>query len=168
VHRYDQVSTFRWRALFNLFANCWRTGKLRIPESAIEGTWKLKLSASGSLQSISERTWLIPLFQQLRVKNRRLAKDMLLWMEVKQPAGLSFTEWDRTAIDTLKIGEVPGMGQFDVDGLDEAGRDDVYSSILFVMGFVTIILLCFGLSYALVLSSKSSTDFDLLLMSMYD
>ena len=103
--------------MLQLFLNAFKTGKLRIPLSAIETTYTIRLStpevgsgqpgahaaaaaedhapcSRASHMSISERTWLVPLFQQLKVKNRRIARDMLLWQEVKQPAGMSYGQWD--------------------------------------------------------------------------
>lgn len=92
--RYDQKTQFRWKALFKLFATAFRTGMLNIPVSAIESTWTVTVSDDGSRVSLKERTWLIPMFQQLKVKNRRIARDMLQWQEVRQPADMNYTMWD--------------------------------------------------------------------------
>jgi hypothetical protein len=96
--RYDQRIQFKWRALFNLLANAFKTGVLRVPVAAIESTWTIRTSGEHQEDvAVSERTWLIPLFQQLKVKNRKIARDMLLWQEVRQPAGMTYTTWDRQA-----------------------------------------------------------------------
>lgn len=93
--RYDQPSKFRWKALFQLFANAFSTGVLRVPISAIESTWTIRISGEkGDNIAINDETWLVPLFQSLKVKNRRIARDMLVWQEVRQPAGLSYSQWD--------------------------------------------------------------------------
>ena len=92
--RYDQQSQFRWKALFNLFATAFRTGVLRLPVSSIETKWTVNLSEDGKSVAVDERTWLVPMFQQLKVKNRRIARDMLQWQEVRQPADMNYTMWD--------------------------------------------------------------------------
>lgn len=158
LYRYDKQTNFRWKALFKLFATAISTGILRIPESAIEGTWNVRLTED--TVSVSERCWLIPMLQQLRVKNRRIARDMLLWQEVRQPADQVFGDWDETVMSSLQIDEVPGMGQFDIDGLDSSGRDNLYGDALLVMGFAVVIMISFGLSYAWVSSQQSPSSFD--------
>lgn len=99
------------------------------------------------------------MLQQLRVKNRRIARDMLSWQEVRQPANVGFDEWDAIVMDSLQIDEVPGMGQFDIDGLDSSGRDSLYGDALLVMGFAVVVMLSFGLSYAWI-SAQGSASFD--------
>lgn len=62
--------------------------------SSIESKWTVSLSEDGKSVTIDERTWLVPMFQQLKVKNRRIARDMLQWQEVRQPADMNYTMWD--------------------------------------------------------------------------
>eukprot|EP00892_Ulva_mutabilis_P001127 jgi/Ulvmu1/11014/UM007_0194.1 len=153
LDRYDQRTQFKWRALFKLFAAAFSTGVLRIPTSAIEAVWSVRVTAD--TVSITERCWLIPMLQQLRVKNRRIARDMLIWQEVRQPADTVYRNWDDTVMTSLQIDEVPGMGQFDIDGLDETGRDNVYGDVIIIMGFAVVIILSFGLSYAMIAANQA-------------
>lgn len=124
----------------------------------IEGTWSVSITQE--TVSITERCWLIPKLQQLRVKNRRIARDMLLWQEVRQPADVLFGAWDDTVMDSLQIDEVPGMGQFDIDGLESPERDNLYGDALILMGFAVVIMLSFGLSYAWVSAQQTTSSFD--------
>lgn len=110
--------------------------------------------------SVTERCWLIPMLQQFRVKNRRIARDMLLWQELRQPADVEYSGWDNTVMSSLHIDEVPGMGQFDIDGLDEPGRDNLYGDAILVMGFAVVIVLSLGLSYAMIGANQASSSFD--------
>lgn len=59
-------------------------------------------------------------------------------------------------MDSLQIDEVPGMGQFDIDGLDDQDRNTLYGDVLVLMAFLVVILLSFGLSYAWVLSRNTA------------
>jgi hypothetical protein len=58
-------------------------------------------------------------------------------------------------MDSLQIDSVPGMGQFDIDGIDDEGKNTLYGDALVVMAFAVVIMLSFGLSYAWVLSQGS-------------
>lgn len=147
--RYDQSADFKWSALFKLFQRAFVTGKLQLPESAVEGTYTLALDEAGRVASIKESVWLLPQFMALRVKNRRIARDMLLWQEVKQPAGTTYGEWDLEVMATLLIDEVPGMGQFDVDGL-ESGQGQWTGDVAVVLGFLVVILLSFAAAAGIV------------------
>lgn len=164
LSRYDVRSQFKWRSLFRLFAHAARTGVLRLPESAIEGRWLLRLDRDSQLvQSISESVWLIPRFQALQVKNRRVARDMLQWLEIRQPADMPYGEWDRAFMASLRIDDVPGMGQFDVDGLDDAERSQGYADAFAAIGFATVIVLTFGIAYGLVHVQQHVPD-----LALYD
>lgn len=59
-------------------------------------------------------------------------------------------------MQSLQIDEVPGMGQFDIDGIDAEDRNNVYGDVLAIMSFAVVIILSFGLSYAWVLSKNCS------------
>lgn len=158
LKRYGERTEFRWRALFNLLASAIKTGVLRIPESAIEGELLLTLSEDGMVTSVSESIWLVPLFQSFRVKNRRIARDMLVWQEIRQPADTTYKDWDELFMSRLHIDDVPGMGQFDIDGLSASGRDDTYANVLLVMGFATVVLISFGVAYGMVYMQQSASD----------
>jgi hypothetical protein len=148
--RYDQVAVFKWSALFKLFQRALSTGKLNLPESAMEGTYTLTLDSDSMVTAIKEDVWLVPLFKSSRVKNRRIARDMLLWQEVKQPAGTEYIDWDDRVMTTLCIEDVPGMGQFDIDGLEEGQGSQYTSDAAIVLGFLVVIVLSFGAAYGIV------------------
>ena len=164
LQRYDVRTQFKWRALFRLFAHAARTGVLRLPESAIEGRWLLRVErGTQQVASIHESVWLVPRFQGLQVKNRRIARDMLQWQEIRQPAGMPYGEWDRAFMASLRIDDVPGMGQFDVDGLDDVGRSQSYADAFAAIGFATVIMLTFGIAYGFVHVQQHVPD-----LALYD
>ena len=63
-------------------------------------------------------------------------------------------------MQSLQVEEVPGMGQFDIDGIDEEDRNSLYGDALAVMSFAFVIILSFGLSYAWVLSRSFPSAYD--------
>lgn len=72
--------------------------------SRAESKWTVEVSDDGKSVSLKERTWLIPMFQQLKVKNRRIARDMLRWIEVRQPADMHYSLWDgKVCVDTFLL-----------------------------------------------------------------
>ena len=155
LDRFDQRSQFRWRALFKLFATAASTGVLRIPESAITG--KLSITVrDGSVESVFEQIGLVPFFKSYQVKNRRLARDIAQWFQMRRPNGVGYLQWYEKVADELNIEDVPGMGQFDIDGLDEDERSNTYTSVFAFMGLVFLVLMCFGVSYGLVHMQQSS------------
>jgi hypothetical protein len=158
LKRYGERTEFSWQALFKLLSSALKTGILRIPESAIEGELLLTVSEDGLVTSISESVWLVPLFQSFCVKNRRIARDMLVWQEIRQPVGTTYKDWDELFMSSLHIDHVPGMGQLYIDGLSESGRDDAYANSLVVMGFATVVLLSFGVAYGMVYMQQSTAD----------
>jgi hypothetical protein len=151
LERYAVLSEFRWRALFKLFATAIRTGTLRLPESAIEGRWTIRvLDGSGQVESVQESVWLVDCFRKFQVKNRRVARDMLLWQEIRQPANFMFGQWDELFSSQLHIDDVPGMGQFDIDGLTDSDRSSGYTSAFLIIGFCTVMILSFGIAYGVI------------------
>lgn len=64
-------------------------------------------------------------------------------------------------MQSLQIDEVPGMGQFDIDGVDAQDRNTLYGDALAVMAFAFVIILSFGLSYAWVLSRNFAGSYEM-------
>lgn len=64
-------------------------------------------------------------------------------------------------MQSLQIDEVPGMGQFDIDGVNSEDRNNLYGDALAVMSFAFVIILSFGLSYAWVLSRNYTASYDM-------
>lgn len=162
LDRYDQRSRFKWRALFKLFATAATTGILRVPESAITGQLSITVT-HGRVDSITERVSLVPLFKSFQVKNQRLARDIVQWYQMRRPAGTGYMDWYDTVADALHIDDVPGMGQFDIDGLDQDERSGVYTSIFAFMSLAFLVLMCFGLSYGLVHMQQSRAGHDFMM-----
>lgn len=51
-----------------------------------------------------------------RVKNRRVCRDLLEFLDARKPPDTSLEAWDNAVEDAVRYTAVPGMGMFDVDG----------------------------------------------------
>lgn len=57
------------------------------------------------------------------LKNRKLATDLLQFLDARKPATVSLAGWNDVLVDRINTRSVPGMGQFDIDGLEgKVGR----------------------------------------------
>ena len=79
------------------------------------------------------------------VRNRRICRDLLEFLDVRKPPATSLEAWDDRITDCVAWSEVPGMGMFDVDGLEDDGdRAKVYDDAVAVLAFGTVVCLFFG------------------------
>jgi hypothetical protein len=79
------------------------------------------------------------------VRNRRVARDVLEFLDARKPPDTSLEAWDDAVEDAVRWRDVPGMGMFDVDGLEEAeDRAEMYADAVAVMAFGVVLLLVFG------------------------
>lgn len=79
------------------------------------------------------------------VRNRRVARDALEFLDARKPPDTSLEAWDDAVEDAVRWRDVPGMGMFDVDGLEEAeDRAEMYADAVAVMAFGVVVLLVFG------------------------
>ena len=60
-------------------------------------------------------------------------------------------EWDDAIVECVRWYDVPGMGQFDVDGLEDGDeREAVYADAIAALGFFTAVLLAFAWAVGVV------------------
>ena len=52
------------------------------------------------------------------LKNRKLATDLLQFLDARKPATVSLADWNDVLVNRINTRSVPGMGQFDIDGLE--------------------------------------------------
>lgn len=51
------------------------------------------------------------------LKNRKLATDLLQFLDSRKPSDVALSDWNDLLVDRIKTSGIPGMGQFDIDGL---------------------------------------------------
>ena len=145
LDRYDRVSVFSWSKLFAALATAIRTGVLRLPEAVVEGTTEFTFDSNGFICRIDERCTLVPQFKALRVRNRRVARDVADWFSEWRPMSRDAPEeWDAAIRRELQLLSVPGMGQFDIDGLSPETQAQRIDDVGTLLGFATIAVLLFG------------------------
>ena len=69
------------------------------------------------------------------VRNRRICRDLLEFLDARKPPATSLEAWDDRITDCVRWSEVPGMGMFDVDGLEDGDRAKVYDDAVAVLAF---------------------------------
>ena len=151
--QYDRVVTFSWAKVWALFAAAARTGTLRIPVAAVPSAVRVTLLpdappgpalSTPRIAAITEAVGLVPLFEAGSVCNRRVARDMVAYLDVHRPPGVSFDSWQSTVTDRLAVHRVPGMGQFDIDGLEPEQRSVLLDDASVVLAFATVVVLVCG------------------------
>ena len=162
LDKMGELSRFRWRSLFLLFWNTARTGTMRLPAAKIESTSRLRFvevrgaeggaeggadagAATLTLAAHDETIDLIRHVNDGSVRNRRICRDLLEFLDTRKPPATSLEAWDDRITECVRWSEVPGMGMFDVDGLEDDGdRSKVYDDAVAVLAFGTVVCLFFG------------------------
>ena len=140
------MSQFTWGGLYRLFATALRTGVLRVPVAAAEGSVVLSVDAAGRVERVEERLALVGEFRAGRVRNKRVARDFLLLLTQRRPPGEDYVAWDERVTAELGLDRVPGMGPLDVDGLSDGQQDAVLEDVGALVAFATLVVLGFGVS----------------------
>lgn len=161
LDRMDRRSRFTWRGLFVVFRTAALEKRMRVPRAKIKGTTRLRFrrateeddtedttTPSFVLLSTEETIELVGHINAERVQNKRLARDVLAFLDARKPPNVSLEAWDERLDMCLKWRLVPGMGQFDVDGLEDAeDRNEVFADAMVVLAFGTVVLLTFAWAF---------------------
>ena len=84
-----------------------------------------------------------------------MTRDLLSFLEDgRRPPGTAPDAWDASLAERLRVRDVPGMGQFDVDGLTSEDRGRFLDDVSAVLGFATIVMLTFGAALAAFLADE--------------
>ena len=163
LDRMDQRSRFTWEGLFRVFQTAALEKKMRVPRANVRGVTQLRFRAEEdcddargdanvrarfSLLSTEETIELVGHVNAERVQNKRLARDVLAFLDARKPPNVSIEAWDARVDESVKWRSVPGMGQFDVDGLEDAeDRNEVFADAMVLLAFCTMILLTFAWAF---------------------
>ena len=138
-----------------MFATAAIEKKMRVPMAKIEGTTRCRFELESfnsndaasppSLIAAEETVDLIGYLNEHRVQNKRLARDALAFLDARKPPAMSLEAWDEKVEDATRWRFVPGMGQFDVDGLEDAeDRNEVFADAMTLLAFGTVVTLTFA------------------------
>lgn len=157
LDRVEMASSFSWRAAFALLARAASTGVLPLPQACICGTAELVFApGGGALLRHTERLELTPIFAAGRARNRRVARDLISFLDGRRPPGTPQADWDATMHAQLSLQSVPGLGQFDVDGLTTDDRLRLFDDVSVVLTFATVLVLVFGASIGALYADELS------------
>ena len=159
LDRVDVASAFSWRAAAALLAKAIRTGVLPLPHACIRGTAALTFTrpAPGApplLVRHAERIALVPFFASGRARNRRVARDLISFLDGRRPPALGLSDWDDLRAERLNLRSVPGLGQWDIDGLSGDDRTRLFDDVSTLLTFATALVLLFGAAAAAVYSDE--------------
>eukprot|EP00238_Polyblepharides_amylifera_P002131 CAMPEP_0196589432 /NCGR_PEP_ID=MMETSP1081-20130531/63521_1 /TAXON_ID=36882 /ORGANISM="Pyramimonas amylifera, Strain CCMP720" /LENGTH=342 /DNA_ID=CAMNT_0041912229 /DNA_START=161 /DNA_END=1189 /DNA_ORIENTATION=- len=174
LDKVDKVSQTSFLGVIKLFFRAATERKMRIPVARIWGTSKFEFITQNcspkaqntirelepiesvedaELTNLEPKFFLIrqtdsldlyPLFQKEGVKNRQVTKDFVLFLDTRRPPEIKTGEWDNRIWDNLNLREVPGMGQFDVDGVDTSSRS--FEDAAAVLAFLVLCSIIIGCS----------------------
>ena len=78
----------------------------------------LKKQKKWILQTSKEKINLVRSVDSGVLKNRKLATDLLQFLDARKPNTVSLDDWNDLLISRINTKSIPGMGQFDIDGLE--------------------------------------------------
>ena len=150
LDRVGELSRFRWRALWTLFRVAATEGEMRVPVALVRGTSVLGFEEDPTSNALAlrrhvETIELVALVNGDEVRNKRICRDLLEFLDARKPPKMPLKEWDDAIMECVRWYDVPGMGQFDVDGLEDGEeREAVYADAIAALGFFTAVLLAFA------------------------
>ena len=164
LDRMGELARFSWRGLWLLFYGAATTGVMRLPAARVKGNARLRFvevdsgddvsnpeapTSAKKLLALARHVETIELVRCVNtpgvVRNKRVARDLLEFLDARKPPNTSVETWEFRVEDSIRWRDVPGMGQFDVDGLeDEGDRAAVYGDVAALLAFGTVVALTFG------------------------
>lgn len=143
LDKMGERTKFTYRALFQTLTKLFLKKRLIIPVAKIEGRSTLMFT-DGELFSHEESLTLVKCINKNEVKNKRVMRDVLEYLDCRKPRGKDFREWDILVEEKLDIYSVPGMRTLDVDGLEDFQQQANIEDATAFLGFMTVIVLGFG------------------------
>ena len=145
------VSTFSWRALFKTLIKVIQTGNLCLPHAVILGSSEYHFKKLQNDQIVSYQLYyqkdklnLINSLDKGTLRNRKLTYDLLEYIDASKPSFYDLDEWNNLITKRIDVRNIPGMGQFDIDGLGELSPDRNFNSI--IVPSATLLVITFVLS----------------------
>lgn len=129
LHKLSVRSSFSWSSLFKTFRRLIETGELILPHAVILGSSELRFSSTDGdtayLISQVDSLSLIRAYDQGILKNRKIFLDLLQYVDRSRPPFIDFDPWDDIIRARIIASTIPGMGQFDIDGLEGSQDENI-------------------------------------------
>ena len=142
LHKMGETTKFTYAALFRTMKRLATEKKLTIPVAKIEGQTKMTFDDEGELSSMEENLSLVNSVNSNRVRNKRIARDLLEFLDTRKPIGMDYKSYDEIVEAKVDIYSVPGMRALDVDGMED--QQGQIEDVTTVLGFMTLVVLSFG------------------------
>jgi hypothetical protein len=166
LNRENQPSLFSWQTLLKAFLRILTKGELVLPHAVIRGQTELSFNVDEAdeigpasskpslprwtlIESV-EKINLVKSLDRGILKNRRLVLDVFEFMDSRKPPDVDLNDWNNILSKRLDISNVPGMGQFDIDGLNPEQQNNLLDVSGKIMGYATGIILLLGVASATV------------------
>lgn len=151
-------SSFSWDQLWRFLGRCATTGEVKLPHAVIRGQTELKFEESslGGFELVEQREKisLVESIRAKRLKNRVLVGHLLEYLSARRPSSVTFEKWEDAIFQRVPYRSVPGMGQFDIDGISGEQTQSIVAASSRVLSYATIAVLAFGLILAANLLNK--------------
>lgn len=160
----SKISTFSYKAIFDVFRGAFQTGIIKLPISSIEGNTILSILIDESVKneknnevdsrmeiSIKESIDLVNEADIGRLQNRRVAQELASWLDVSRrpdEIGTTIEEW-ASQVRSRIISTTPGAGILDVDPNAEEEDNNPVSTL-----FGGLVIAGFALAFNLFLSDQ--------------
>lgn len=125
-------SSFSWTALFRTLWRLASTGTVALPHAVILGSSDMTFALSdeadpSSLVLVKQRDSLslVKSFDEGKLLNRKITYDLLEFLDASRPPFVEFGAWNSLMSARVDTGKIPGMGQFDIDGLEGSQQENV-------------------------------------------
>eukprot|EP00899_Mesostigma_viride_P014985 jgi/Mesvir1/23488/Mv22334-RA.1 len=179
LDKVGQRSTFSWAGVIKLFQRAITDGVLLIPVALIRGSSTLTFrdtrgDSGGPGQAAAykmvrhvETLELVDILRAGGLKNRRIARDLRLFLEARRPPSQDEFEWYETVEERLEWESVPGMGQFDIEGLDPNDQSKYVADISLWLTYVSAVTVIIGVTIAWVYLSHLKNVQDMQMGTYY-
>jgi len=106
------------------------------------------------LVSHKESLALVQLMKRGSLKNRKLATDILEFVDTRRPPNYGLMHWNDAIAEKIPFRSVPGMRQLDIDGIEAEEQEKLLSLSSSFMGFVTGVVILCGVGLSSVVMDK--------------
>ena len=131
---------------------------MRLPHGVIQGSSEYTIIEKEDnkyiLLKINEKLNLVRSIDNKFLKNRKLITDLLEFLDSRKPITIGINEWNDILQKRLTITSLPGMGQFDIDGLDNECQSELLSISQRLITVAFIITLSIGLFFGTIVMNK--------------
>jgi len=175
-------STFSWAAFRKFLCNIVINGEMKLPHAVICGISDMSFSERKPVNSDSDSdeslSWelvsqrdsllLVNSINNGILKNRKLALDLLEFLDSCRPDYVGINQWNDIITSKIRTRNVPGMGQFDIDGLEGDQQQEVLKLSSKILGFATATVLLLSVAFATAVFNKTMFYRELAGAGVYD